>query len=359
VSKAICKTVCTSDGLERPTRLRASAIRQPTSLRNEKAYDIYVFVRETLGPQVRDALKGIDHVQTGLALLPSSANGAKVPLDNREQIAALLQAPAVKQRNTRVRDYIANVPYTRHCLLTNIVLEITTEELLEEIQTMSKLKSEKAYFSKKDEIERLGTVTAWFKPEAARQLPRRLRLMGASIDILLTQEPSIRSEERRLTRSHPGFEIFIPVNNWVENRPRVITYLRRGIGLRGVQSRPLLSPSTDLLFLRLLSGEREVLSIVNVYNAPRGAMLPGQAVRDLVASWLPQARDRVLVAEDFNLSHWTWQPEAASPLDADDLVERADAASFVLLSPVGEATHKDGNTLDLWRLATFMGRPPA
>ncbi|GKT43653.1 uncharacterized protein ColSpa_03834 [Colletotrichum spaethianum] len=125
-------------------------------LRNERAYDIYAFVRENLSPQAREALKGIDHVKTGLALLPSSADGAKALLENREQIAALLQAQAVEQRDTWIRAYIANVPCTRHCLITNTELEITTEELLEEIQIVTKLKPEKAYFSRKDEVEKLG-----------------------------------------------------------------------------------------------------------------------------------------------------------------------------------------------------------
>ncbi|KZL71882.1 endonuclease reverse, partial [Colletotrichum incanum] len=107
--------------------LRIFARLPPESpLRNERAYDIYIFVREKLSPQTREALKGIDHVKTGLALLPSSADGAKVLLDNGEQIAALLQAQAVEQRDTWIRAYIANVPYTRHCLLTNTELEITT-----------------------------------------------------------------------------------------------------------------------------------------------------------------------------------------------------------------------------------------
>ncbi|GKT61205.1 putative reverse transcriptase [Colletotrichum tofieldiae] len=176
--------------------LRIFARLPPESpLRNERAYDIYIFVREKLSPQAREALKGIDHVKTGLALLPSSADGTKVLLDNREQIATLLQAEAIEQRDTWIRAYIANVPYTRHCLLTNTELEITTEELLEEIQATTKLKPEKAYFSRKDEAERLGTVTAWFKAEAVRQLPRRLRLMGASVFVNLQFPKEKRSPQ--------------------------------------------------------------------------------------------------------------------------------------------------------------------
>ncbi|KZL86309.1 endonuclease reverse, partial [Colletotrichum incanum] len=179
---------------------------------------------------------------------------------------------------------------------------------------------------------------------------------AAHVDILLLQEPSIRSEERRLTRYHPGFEIFTPVDNWTEDRPRVLTYLRRGIGLRGVQTRPLLDPSTDLLFLQLLSGTRVVLTVINVYNAPCGSLRSGRAVRDIIAAWQPKPEDRVLIAGDFNLHHWTWQPDATGSSDADNLVEWAEAASLVLLSPTGEATHEDGNTLDLcWASSNLYG----
>ncbi|GKT61219.1 endonuclease reverse [Colletotrichum tofieldiae] len=179
---------------------------------------------------------------------------------------------------------------------------------------------------------------------------------AAHVDILLLQEPSIRSEERRPTRYHPGFEIFTPVDNWVEDRPRVLTYLRRGTGLRGVQIRPLPDPSTDLLFLQLLAGTQEVLTVINVYNAPCGSLRPGQAVRDITTAWQPGHQERVLLAGDFNLHHWTWQPEATSSSDADDLVEWAEAAGLVPLSPIGEATHKGGNTLDLaWASGSLYG----
>ncbi|GKT61218.1 reverse transcriptase [Colletotrichum tofieldiae] len=128
VAKQIAKQAALND-------LRVFARLPPDSpLRKEKAYDINAFVREKLSPQAREALKGIDHVKTGLALLPSSVSGAKLLLDNKEQIAGLLQVEAIEQRDTWIRAYIANVPYTRHCLVSNIELEITPEELFEEIQ---------------------------------------------------------------------------------------------------------------------------------------------------------------------------------------------------------------------------------
>ena len=55
------------------------------------------------------------------------------------------------------------------------------------------------------------------------------------IDIVLIQEPSIRSQERRLTRTHPAYETFAPIDNWVVSKPRVMTYIRfvKGLDLEG------------------------------------------------------------------------------------------------------------------------------
>lgn len=154
-------------------------------LRNEKAYDLYAFLREKLPAPAREALKGINHIRTGLTLLPSSPKGAKVLLDHKSQITTLLKAHIIEQRDIWARAYIANVPCTRHCLITNTKLDITGEELLKKIQHATKLKPEKAFFSKKDEMEKLGTISAWFKVEAVRHLPRHLRLMGADVFVNL------------------------------------------------------------------------------------------------------------------------------------------------------------------------------
>ena len=87
------------------------------------------------------------------------------------------------------------MPYTRHCLITDTELEITNEELLEEIQYATKLTPEKAFFSRKDEVERLATVTAWFKADAVKRLPRRLRLIGADVFVNLRLPKGKRSHE--------------------------------------------------------------------------------------------------------------------------------------------------------------------
>lgn len=40
------------------------------------------------------------------------------------------------------------------------------------------------------------------------------------VNILLIQEPSIRSLERRLTRFHSGYEIHTLVDTWADDRPK-------------------------------------------------------------------------------------------------------------------------------------------
>lgn len=180
---------------------------------------------------------------------------------------------------------------------------------------------------------------------------------AAQVDIILIQEPSIRSEERRLARFHPGYEISSPVDDWVKDRPRVLTYLRRGTGLRGVQLRPLPNPSTDLLFLQVFSGTRKILTIINVYNAPSGSIRPGETVRDILASPCSGPDDRYLIAGNLNLRPWNWQPEATtSSPEADSLIEWIETSNLALLSPIGEPTHKDGKTLDLtWVSGSLYG----
>ena len=57
-------------------------------------------------------------------------------------------------------------------------------------------------------------------------------------DILLIQEPYIfRDLDRRITRNHPSFECYTPLDNW-SHRPRVLTYSNRNTDLTFTQIRP-------------------------------------------------------------------------------------------------------------------------
>ncbi|KAH6691832.1 hypothetical protein BKA61DRAFT_499943, partial [Leptodontidium sp. MPI-SDFR-AT-0119] len=77
-------------------------------------------------------------------------------------------------------------------------------------------------------------------------------VFNSSIDILLVQEPRIFSElNKRIIKKYPSFKYFSPVNTF-ENTPRVMTYVRRGVGLRITQKHLLPQEdevTNDLLFL--------------------------------------------------------------------------------------------------------------
>ncbi|KAJ8063439.1 hypothetical protein OCU04_008657 [Sclerotinia nivalis] len=61
------------------------------------------------------------------------------------------------------------------------------------------------------------------------------------IDIVLIQEPYIFSDiSRRITKSHPAYETFTPLDNW-ETRPRVMTYTRKEAGIRASQLWPIVT----------------------------------------------------------------------------------------------------------------------
>lgn len=177
------------------------------------------------------------------------------------------------------------------------------------------------------------------------------------IDIILIQEPSIRSHERRLTRTHPAYETFAPIDDWVENRPRVMTYICKGTGLRGEQCRPVPTPSSDLLFLQILWDRQYLLTIINIYNAPQAASQSGRAIQDILDHYHLTPSDRYILAGDFNLHHPNWQPTTTyTSLKAQDLVDWAESADLVLTSPIGEPTHRAGNVLDLsWASASLPG----
>ena len=165
------------------------------------------------------------------------------------------------------------------------------------------------------------------------------------IDVILIQEPYIFSDrKRRITKFHPVYESFSPLNDW-ETRPRVMSYVRKGAGLEAIQLSPCVS--RDLLFLQIQTRNTLPLTIANVYNAPVGATDAGLAIVSLLAT-PPSLWRSALLAGDFNLHHPSWDPDHPSPsTQAEPFVQWLDTNSFFLTSEVGIATQKHGNTLDL------------
>jgi ribonuclease HI/endonuclease/exonuclease/phosphatase (EEP) superfamily protein YafD len=166
-----------------------------------------------------------------------------------------------------------------------------------------------------------------------------------SIDILLIQEPYIFTDRtRRISKSHPMYESFAPLDDWA-TRPRVISYIRKGSGLRSTQLRPYIS--RDLLFLQIQTRNLSPLLIINIYNAPVGATDQGAAVNALIS--LPQSLWRTaLLAGDFNLHHPRWNPTCNRlSSQAEPFTLWLDHNQFNLTSEIGVSTHRAGNTIDL------------
>jgi hypothetical protein len=110
----------------------------------------------------------------------------------------------------------------------------------------------------------------------------------------LIQEPSVVTEgTKRLTKTHPGYQVFSPSDNW-EERPRVLTYVRKGKGLVSIQARPI--ASRDVCWVAV-----DGITFVNVYREPNTS-----TALEVLERWdVPQ---KVVIGGDFNASHWYWQP---------------------------------------------------
>ncbi|EXA28589.1 hypothetical protein FOVG_19816 [Fusarium oxysporum f. sp. pisi HDV247] len=154
-------------------------------------------------------------------------------------------------------------------------------------------------------------------------------------DIVLLQEPwTTTANSRCLTKTHPEYDTYSPVETWNSNstRPRVMTYVRRDSTLSADQNRPY--QSRDILWLTV----KDTI-IVNFYrqNDERDAL-------DTLLQWpIP---DRCLVAGDFNARHHTWQTGPTTNRD-HEIASWASENDLSLLNTSDIPTNPHGNTIDL------------
>lgn len=154
-------------------------------------------------------------------------------------------------------------------------------------------------------------------------------------DIVLLQEPwtAIRGE-RCLTKTHPSFDTFSPVDHWIDTntRPRVMTYVRRRPELLADQIRP--TTTRDILWLTINN-----TTIVNFYRQP----FLDEAL-DILLRW--PCPPRCLVAGDFNAKHPTWQTGRLEDR-GEDIASWASENRLALLNETDIPTNPHGNTIDL------------
>ncbi|KAI0998514.1 hypothetical protein K3495_g9682 [Podosphaera aphanis] len=94
------------------------------------------------------------------------------------------------------------------------------------------------------------TTVLW--ANAARQLPSHLTILQKEyeeeIDVICIQEPNCMNNTR--TKTHPGYDLYAPVDSWgmdgsdcalMDERPRILSYTKKGESLYVQQRRPLQS----------------------------------------------------------------------------------------------------------------------
>lgn len=163
----------------------------------------------------------------------------------------------------------------------------------------------------------------------------------------MIQEPYISNDRpRRITKKHPNYEAFSPIADWTVIRPRVITYVKKNIGIRSEQAQSNISG--DLLQIRLVFHDGQTLDIINIYNPPTPNK-ESNPLDILYNSSLNPLRGNCLLQGDFNLHHTYWQPtwrKSPSPA-AEKFVNWVEVDKFNLLSPLDTPTHNRDNVLDL------------
>ncbi|KAG7408661.1 hypothetical protein Forpe1208_v012330 [Fusarium oxysporum f. sp. rapae] len=154
-------------------------------------------------------------------------------------------------------------------------------------------------------------------------------------DIVLLQEPwTTTANSRCLTKTHPAYDTYSPVETWNRNstRPRVMTYVRRDSKLSTDQNRPY--QSRDILWLTVND-----TIIVNFYRQDDES-----DALDTLLQWpIP---DRCLVAGDFNARHHTWQTGPTTNR-GHEIASWASENDLGLLNTSDIPTNPHGNTIDL------------
>ncbi|KAF6527552.1 hypothetical protein HZS61_007854 [Fusarium oxysporum f. sp. conglutinans] len=154
-------------------------------------------------------------------------------------------------------------------------------------------------------------------------------------DIVLLQEPwTAHTDTRSLTKTHPAYDTFTPVETWDGNdtRPRVMTYVRRDPRLLADQIGPF--QTRDILWLTING-----MTIVNFYRQNDES----DALNILIRWPVPE---RCLIAGDFNARHHIWQTGQATNR-GQGIADWASENDLDLLNTPDIPTNPHGNTIDL------------
>ena len=165
------------------------------------------------------------------------------------------------------------------------------------------------------------------------------------MDVICVQEPA--SYPGTKTQNHPGYDCYAPVDSWDSTdpeqreaeRPRVMTYIRKGAGLRTQQRRPI--HCRDLLWTDVNG-----YAILNAYRQPLSL-----EVIEYVTHLAPPTN--CLVGGDFNAWHDMFEPGVQTAYQGTELARWSSDSAMDFIGTPGEPTHRAGHVLDL----TFSNIP--
>lgn len=161
------------------------------------------------------------------------------------------------------------------------------------------------------------------------------------MDAVCIQEPWTWPGSR--TQTHPGYDYYTPIDSWSEGanptdprhlieRPRVITYVRKGASLATQQRN--ISRNRDMLLV-VVNG----YSIINIYREPNT-----DTVIDYITITPPR---NTLIGGDFNVWHSMFEPGANTAGRGGDVAEWSITSGMDYVGTSGEATHRRGHVIDL------------
>jgi hypothetical protein len=165
------------------------------------------------------------------------------------------------------------------------------------------------------------------------------------IDVVCIQEPWTLPGSK--TQNHPGCDCYAPIDSWDSEdldqreaeRPRVMTYVRKGASLKTQQRRPI--HSRDMLWFDVNG-----YSILNVYRQPLKL-----DVIDYVTYLSPPSK--CLVGGDFNAWHDMFEPGIQAIHQGAELARWATESRMDFIGTPGAPTQRAGHVLNL----TFSNVP--
>jgi ribonuclease HI len=155
-------------------------------------------------------------------------------------------------------------------------------------------------------------------------------------DIILVQEPWVSIDGQCKINTHPGYNTYVPVDSWstTEDRPRVMTYVRKGNRMDVQQLKPW--QSRDLLAI-----EADGITIVNVYK-PDGAR---PRALQLLYDFIPPPN--CIIGGDFNSYYELWEPGVTTHNDGNGIANWAESNGLAFIGQIGVPTSRAGHVIDL------------